>query len=85
MAAHISKVPSLKRFILRQQTLKLYRDILRAVREVPDEAQRKELQMWARHDFEANRNLKDEDFIKMQIARGRLALKELLSTLHLSK
>ncbi|EEC14899.1 LYR motif-containing protein, putative, partial [Ixodes scapularis] len=72
-------------FMLRQQVLKLYRDALRTIRNVPDESQREELRMWVRHDIENNKGLQDEDFIKMHIARGKLALKELQSTLQLSK
>lgn len=72
-------------FMLRQQVLKLYREALRTIREVKDESQRRELQMWARHDFESNKHVEDEDFIKMHIARGKLALKELQSSLRLSK
>lgn len=47
-------------FMLRQQVLKLYREALRTIREVKDESQRRELQMWARHDFESNKHVEDE-------------------------
>ncbi|KAL3242077.1 hypothetical protein MRX96_047815 [Rhipicephalus microplus] len=84
-STNASNAMTLKRFMLRQEVLKLYRDTLRTIRAVDDERQRRELQIWARHDFDCNKHVTEEDAIKMHIARGKLALKELQSSVHLSK
>lgn len=47
-------------FMLRKQVLNLYRDLLYAIREVPNENDRKELTEWVRSDFKANKHHKDE-------------------------
>lgn len=46
--------------MLRQQVLKLYRNFLRAIRDVPDEKSKKELLEWARSDFKNNKHHTDE-------------------------
>ncbi|XP_077977199.1 LYR motif-containing protein 2-like [Glandiceps talaboti] len=76
---------SLKQFMLRQQSLQLFRDILRAIREVPDKDHRKDLTDWARSEFKRNKHEKDELTIKMMLSRGRLTLKELQRTINLAK
>ena len=38
----------------------LYRQILRTLKEVPDEKSKKELRDWAREEFERNKHQKDE-------------------------
>ncbi|EDV37355.1 uncharacterized protein Dana_GF11459 [Drosophila ananassae] len=84
----MSKLPkaalSLKQFMLRQEVLKLYRDIFRTIRQVPDKNSQLELRAWARHDFETNRNQNDEVAIKMLLQHGRRSLTELRTSLHLS-
>ncbi|XP_077541594.1 putative glutamate receptor [Haemaphysalis longicornis] len=55
-----SNAMTLKRFMLRQEVLKLYRDTMRTIRAVDDERQRKELRAWARHDFDINKHVEDE-------------------------
>ena len=46
--------------MLRSEVLKLYRDILRAVRKIPDDLYREEMKNWAQHDFRKNRHLTEE-------------------------
>lgn len=72
-------------FLLRQQSLKLYRDILRSLRGLENREQAKEIQAWARQDFECYRNITDTELVKMHLARGKLALKELQSSLSIVK
>lgn len=59
-----SKLPkniiSLSRFILRQQSLKLYKDFMKSLKLVEDIEQRKELYLWIRQEFEKNKHYTDE-------------------------
>ncbi|EDV98059.1 LYR motif-containing protein 2 [Drosophila grimshawi] len=84
----MSKLPkaalSLKQFMLRQEVLKLYREIWRATRLVPDKHSQRELRDWARHDFNLNRGQSDEVAIKMLLQSGRRSLNELQTSLQLS-
>ncbi|XP_076055007.1 LYR motif-containing protein 2 isoform X3 [Oratosquilla oratoria] len=61
---HMARLPpnamSLKRFMLRNEVLKLYRSILREIQKLPDKSHQQELQAWARNDFEAQRHCDDE-------------------------
>ncbi|XP_075226830.1 LYR motif-containing protein 2 [Lycorma delicatula] len=75
---------NLKQFLLRQQVLKLYRDILRTVKDVPDENDRKYLREWAKKDFKNNAHQTDEYAIKMLIKYGEKSLNELKQSLELS-
>lgn len=70
--------------MLRQEVLKLYRDIFRTIRQVPDPNSRLELRDWARADFRAHLHHTDELTIKMQMQHGRRSLNELRTSLHLS-
>ncbi|KAH8280315.1 hypothetical protein KR018_002440, partial [Drosophila ironensis] len=72
------------KFMLRQEVLKLYRDIFRTIRQVPDKSSQSELRAWARYDFQANRHQSDEVAIKMLLQHGRRSLTELRTSLHLS-
>uniref|UniRef100_A0A3B5KMD2 LYR motif-containing protein 2 n=1 Tax=Xiphophorus couchianus TaxID=32473 RepID=A0A3B5KMD2_9TELE len=47
---------SLKQFLQRQKVLGVYRSMLRTIRQVPDEADRKYLRGWAREEFKRNKN-----------------------------
>uniref|UniRef100_A0A663DVK9 LYR motif-containing protein 2 n=1 Tax=Aquila chrysaetos chrysaetos TaxID=223781 RepID=A0A663DVK9_AQUCH len=51
---------SLKQFLRRQQVLHLYRKILRAIRDVPAEADRHYLKDWAREEFRRNKDATEE-------------------------
>lgn len=70
-------------FMLRQEVLKLYRDIFRTIRRVPDRTNQEELKEWARRDFRANRQHTDEVVIKMMLHSGNRSLTELKSSLGL--
>ncbi|NXL15412.1 LYRM2 protein, partial [Setophaga kirtlandii] len=76
---------TLKQFLRRQQVLQLYRKILRAVREVPDEQDRHYLKNWAREEFKRNKDATEEDAIRMMITQGNMQLQELQRTLKLAK
>ncbi|KAM7429513.1 LYR motif-containing protein 2 [Porites harrisoni] len=76
---------NLKQFFLRRQVLSLYRQILRTLREVPDEDHKKELADWARAEFKKNKHEKDEIVIKMMLSQGRLTLQEISSAINLAK
>lgn len=75
---------NLKQFMLRQEVLKLYRDLHRAIIKVPDEASRKDLKLWLREDFKKNKMQTEEIQIKMSIQVGLRSLRELQNTLELS-
>lgn len=70
--------------MLRQEVLKLYRDIFRSIRLVPEPASRNDLKQWTRSDFRANMHHTDELTIKMLLQHGQRSLKELQTNLELS-
>lgn len=70
--------------MLRMEVLKLYRDIFRTIRQVPDESSRKDLRDWARNDFRQNMHHTEEITIKMLMQYGRRSLTELKTSLQLS-
>ncbi|XP_031408098.1 LYR motif-containing protein 2 [Meleagris gallopavo] len=72
-------------FLRRQQVLQLYRRILRAIRDVPAEADRRHLQKWAREEFQRNKGATEEDAIRMMITQGHMQLRELQRALKLAK
>lgn len=47
-------------FLQRQKVLGIYRDMLRTIRQVPEEADRKYLRDWARHEFRRNKSATDQ-------------------------
>lgn len=70
--------------MLRQEVLKLYRDIFRCISKIPDESSRKDLKQWTRSDFRANLHHTDELTIKMLLQHGQRSLNELKTNLELS-
>ncbi|XP_040409019.1 LYR motif-containing protein 2 [Cygnus olor] len=76
---------TLRQFLRRQQVLQLYRKILRALRDVPAEADRRYLKEWAREEFRRNKDATEEDAIRMMITQGNMQLQELQRTLKLAK
>ncbi|XP_041442818.1 uncharacterized protein lyrm2.L isoform X1 [Xenopus laevis] len=52
---------SLRQFLVRQQVLGLYRRILRAVRQIPDVADQRYMQEWAREEFRRNKGASEEN------------------------
>ncbi|XP_067675480.1 LYR motif-containing protein 2-like [Haliotis asinina] len=85
MASRFGNTVSLKRFMLRSEVLKLYREMMRAIRQVPDASHRRELTEWVRYDFKQNKHHQDEETIKMMLTKGRMSLKELESAIHLAR
>ncbi|KOB66085.1 LYR motif-containing protein 2 [Operophtera brumata] len=85
----MSKLPksalSLKQFLLRQEVLKLYREIFRSTKYAPNETTRRELRDWARTDFRNNMHHTDEVTIKALLHYGNKSLKDLQHSLALSK
>lgn len=72
-------------FMLRQQVLMQYRDVLRTIKRIPNEEYRRELLEWARRDFRDNAHHTDEITIKMLLNHGNRSLRELKTTMDLSK
>lgn len=70
--------------MLRQEVLKLYRDIFRSIRLIPEASSRKDLKEWTRSDFRANMHHTDELTIKMLLQHGQRSLNELKTNLELS-
>ncbi|KAM9059699.1 LYR motif-containing protein 2 isoform 2-T2 [Megaptera novaeangliae] len=85
----VSRLPpatlTLKQFVRRQQVLLLYRRILQAIRQVPNDSDRKYLKDWAREEFKRNKSATEEDTIRMMITQGNMQLKELEKTLALAR
>ncbi|CAH4033937.1 LYR motif-containing protein 2 [Pieris brassicae] len=84
-----SKLPksalNLKQFLLRQEVLKLYREIFRTLRKIPDASTCQELKEWARTDFKSNKHYTDETSIKSLLHYGKKSLKDLQRSLALSE
>ncbi|KAB1275196.1 LYR motif-containing protein 2 [Camelus dromedarius] len=76
---------TLKQFLRRQQVLQLYRRILQAIRQVPNDSDRRYLKDWAREEFKRNKSVTEEDAIRMMITQGNMQLKELEKTLALAR
>uniref|UniRef100_A0A2K6F635 LYR motif-containing protein 2 n=1 Tax=Propithecus coquereli TaxID=379532 RepID=A0A2K6F635_PROCO len=51
---------TLKQFMRRQQVLLLYRRILQAIRQVPNDSDRRYLKDWAREEFRRNKSATEE-------------------------
>ena len=64
--------------------MKLYRDIFRTIRKVPDDKTQIELKEWARADFKNNKHYNDETTIKAMLHYGKKSLKDLQRSLALS-
>ncbi|XP_077366941.1 LYR motif-containing protein 2 isoform X1 [Festucalex cinctus] len=83
-----SRIPasalSLKQFLQRQNVLGIYRNMLRTIRHVPDETDRKYLIDWAREEFKRNRNATNQDAIRMMITQANNHLEELQRSLALA-
>lgn len=84
MSKTLKPALNLKQFMLRQEVLKLYRDLHRTIRKVPDDSSRKDLRLWLREDFKKNKSLTEEIAIKMSMQVGNRSLKELRNSLELS-
>ncbi|XP_017553212.1 LYR motif-containing protein 2 [Pygocentrus nattereri] len=85
----MSRLPTtalnLKQFLQRQRVLGLYRSMLRTIRLVPDEADRKYLRDWAREEFKRNKEATNQDAIRMMITQASNHLEELRRSLALAR
>jgi Complex 1 protein (LYR family) len=84
MSKSVKAALNLKQFMLRQEVLKLFRELYRTISKVPDETSRKELRLWLREDFRKNKDQTEEITIKMAMQVGQRSLKELQNSLELS-
>ena len=62
----------------------LYREMMKLVRLAPEQ-DRNEMREWIRSDFKKNKHLTEELDIKMQLSRGRLALREISSAVTMTR
>ena len=46
--------------MLRQEVLKVYKQIIKSVSKIDDDYYRTDMKMWARNDFKANMKMTDE-------------------------
>ncbi|KAI3364211.1 hypothetical protein L3Q82_010815 [Scortum barcoo] len=76
---------SLKQFLQRQRVLGIYRTMLRTIRQVPHEMDRKYLRDWARGEFKRNKSATDQDAIRMMITQANNHLEELQKSLALAR
>ncbi|XP_062293387.1 LYR motif-containing protein 2 [Scomber scombrus] len=75
---------TLKQFLQRQKVLGIYRNMLRTIRKVPDETDRKYLRDWARDEFKRNKSATNQDAIRMMITQANNHLEELQTSLALA-
>uniref|UniRef100_A0A8C8ZV43 LYR motif-containing protein 2 n=1 Tax=Prolemur simus TaxID=1328070 RepID=A0A8C8ZV43_PROSS len=80
-----SRDPPALQFVRRQQVLLLYRRILQAIRQVPNDSDHKYLKDWTREEFKRNKSATEEVTIQMMITQSNIQLKELEKTLALAK
>ncbi|XP_057341015.1 LYR motif-containing protein 2 [Microplitis mediator] len=76
---------NLKQFLVRQQVITLYRNILRTIKKIPTKEDQSYFLEWARSEFKANKNITDEFAIKSLIIHGENSMKELEKNLNYSK
>ncbi|CAG5077946.1 Similar to lyrm2: LYR motif-containing protein 2 (Xenopus tropicalis) [Cotesia congregata] len=75
---------NLKQFLVRQQVITLYRNILRTIRKIPGKEDQNYFLDWARSEFKANKSITDEFAIKSLIVHGENSMKELEKNLNYS-
>ncbi|XP_041044300.1 LYR motif-containing protein 2 [Carcharodon carcharias] len=78
-------VLSFKQFMHRQKVLSLYRQILKAIYQIPNEGDKQYLKNWARQEFKQNKNATNDDTVRMMLTHGNMQLKELEKMLRLTK
>lgn len=71
------KVLSLKVFIRQAQTLKLFRDFLRKIRQIPDSSLRLQLQQEVKSQFRYNSHLVDSMAIKSAKIEAQRSMKQI--------
>ncbi|KAF7282584.1 LYR motif-containing protein 2 [Rhynchophorus ferrugineus] len=85
MSKNLKPILSLQQFILKQEVKNLYRQIFRAIREVPDKQYQDELKDWTRREFRQNSHHTDEISIKMYLQYGQKCLRTLENNIGLAK
>ncbi|XP_051730698.1 LYR motif-containing protein 2 [Ctenopharyngodon idella] len=84
----VSRLPpaalSFKQFLQRQKVLGIYRDLLRTIRKIPLESDRRYLRDWAREEFKRNKSETDQDVIRMMITQAHNHLEDLRKSLSLA-
>ncbi|GFQ99474.1 LYR motif-containing protein 2 [Trichonephila clavata] len=83
MSSTSRNILTFSQFLLRSKSLKLYRDILRTIKRIPNKEYQGELKKLVREDFEQNRQQTDEEKIKYHLTRGRAFHEELITALSL--
>lgn len=69
---------SLSDFLLRQQALELWRNVIRTVNKIPkDSSARSEMRKFAKEEFERNRSVTDPIKIRYLVSTGRTQLDEI--------
>ncbi|XP_037837656.1 LYR motif-containing protein 2 [Kryptolebias marmoratus] len=85
----VSRLPSatlsLKQYLQRQKVLAIYRNMLRTIRQVPAEEDRKYLTDWAREEFKRNKTASNQDAIRMMITQASKHLEELQKSIALAQ
>ena len=75
---HLPTKPfTLDHFLLRQQTLALYRSVVRSCHRLPDSKARDEMRKYARDEFERQREVMDVRKIRYLLSTGRAEWKRL--------
>lgn len=72
-------------FLQRQKVLGVYRDLLRSIRKIPIESDRRYLRDWAREEFKRNKSETDQDVIRMMITQAHNHLEDLRRSLALAR
>lgn len=81
------KFMTFKQFLLRRETLQLYRQFLKVLMDISDNDHRLELKKWIRSEFEIAANTQDsddEEAVQMRLSYGKMALKELKASVQLA-
>lgn len=74
-----------KQFIYRRETIKLYRDFLRALKGVENLEKQLELRTWIRGEFEMWKHNHEEEMAQILLSKGQTALRELQTSIELKK
>ncbi|EIW86568.1 hypothetical protein CONPUDRAFT_44605 [Coniophora puteana RWD-64-598 SS2] len=73
-------IPTLKQYILQQQLLTFYRQVIRASRTLPDSTARAETIRWFRAEIERGRHLTDVEEIRHRLVYMRREMYQVLPT-----
>jgi len=80
----INKALNLKQFMLRQKSLRLYKEFLKTIKNIPLESDRQQFYNWVKDDFKKNKFEADEYSIKILHKYGEKSLTDLKLNLALS-